>query len=111
MRDHRITILNRKKAKTSDFGLDGNGIEWENAGCVWAGLSWTKGMRAQNAGTLDVYTVVDIRMDYDAGKCCGITNRSRVKDDEGIIYQILPETYHPDRQGNTIEFRAQAIIE
>ena len=106
----RIMILNRTKAKTSDFGIDGNGIEWEESGCVWCNISWTKGMGAQNAGALDVYSVIVIRMRYDAGKCNGITNRSRVRDEEGITYQILPDTYHPDRQGNTIEFRAQAII-
>ena len=25
---HRVTIQNRKEAVTSDYGRDGNGIEW-----------------------------------------------------------------------------------
>ena len=29
MRQDRIRILNRTKAETSAFGIDGNGIEWE----------------------------------------------------------------------------------
>ena len=111
MRKDRIMILNRKKAQTSDFGIDGNGIEWEESECMWAGISWTKGMRAQNAGAIDVYGIIAVRMNYDAGMCRGISMRSRVKDSEGITYQILPETYHPDRQENTIEFRAQVVID
>ena len=110
MRKDRIMILNRKKAQTSDFGIDGNGIEWEECGCVWCDISSTKGMRAQNAGAIDVYGIIAVRMNYDAGMCRGISMRSRVKDSEGITYQILPETYHPDREENTIEFRAQAVI-
>ncbi len=110
MRKDRIVILNRKKAQTSDFGIDGNGIEWEESDFLWADVSWTKGMRAQNAGAIDVYGIIAVRMNYDAGMCRGISMRSRVKDSEGITYQILPETYHPDRQENTIEFRAQAVI-
>jgi len=110
MRDTCITILNRTKAESSEYGIDGEGIEWEETGCVWANVSWAKGMRAQNAGSLDAYTAVNIRMNYDEGKCNGINMRSRIRDDEGITYQILPDTYHPDRKGNTIEFRAQAVI-
>ena len=104
-------ILNRTKAQTSDFGIDGNGIEWEESDCLWVDVSWTKGMRAQNAGAIDVYGIIAVRMNYDAGMCRGISMRSRVKDSEGITYQILPETYHPDRQENTIEFRAQVVID
>ena len=111
MRKDRIMILNRKKAQTSDFGIDGNGIEWEETDCLWADVSGTKGMRAQNAGAIDVYGIIAVRMNYDAGKCHCISMRSRVRDSEGITYQILPDTYHPDRQENTIEFRAQVVID
>lgn len=110
MRQDRIKILNRRKAETSAFGIDGNGIEWEESDCFWVDVSWTKGMSAQNAGAIDVYGIIAVRMNYDAGKCRGISMRSRVMDSEGITYQIIPETYHPDRHANTIEFRAQAII-
>ena len=87
MRKDRIMILNRKKAQTSDFGIDGNGIEWEECGCVWCDISWTKGMRAQNAGAIDVYGIIAVRMNYDAGKCNCISMRSRVRDNEGITYK------------------------
>jgi len=105
MRKDRITILNRKKAKTSDFGLDGNGIEWEDVGCVWAAVDWAKGMRTLNAGAIDAYGVVLVRMNWN---CC-ITMRSRIRHD-GQVYQILPETFHADKRGDTIQFTAQAVV-
>ena len=100
-----VTILNRTKAKTSEFGLDGGGIDWEDAGCVFAAVSWTKGMRALNAGAIDAYGVVEVRMNWNGV----ITIRSRIRHD-GQVFQILPETFRPDRQGNTIQFLAQTIV-
>jgi head-tail adaptor len=54
---------------------------------------------------LDAYAVVVVRMRWSPD----ITCRSRIKY-EGKVYQILPETFHDDRQANTIQFTAQAII-
>lgn len=105
MRDSRVTILNRTKAETSNFGIDGNGIEWEEAGCVWANVSWVKGMRTLNAGSIDAYGVVLVRMNWN---CC-ISMRSRIRYD-GQVYQILPETYHIDKHKGTIQFNAQTIV-
>jgi len=105
MRKDCVDILNRKKAKTSDFGIDGNGIEWEETGSVWAAVDWAKGMRTLNAGAIDAYGVVMVRMNWN----CMITMRSRIRH-EGQVYQILPETYHADKQENKIQFTAQAVI-
>ena len=82
----RIKILSRKKAETSQFGIDGNGIEWEDCGCVWANVSWAKGNRAMNNGSLDVYGVENVRMLWNDK----VTMRSRIQYD-GKTYQILPE--------------------
>ena len=101
----RIMIQNRRKAETSDFGIDGNGIEWEDCCCVWAAVDWARGMRTMNAGAVDAYGVVLVRMRWH---CC-INMRSRIVH-EGVTYQILPETFHADKQENTIQFNAQAII-
>ena len=102
---HCITILNRKKAETSGFGLDGSGIEWEESGSAWAAVDWARGMRTLNAGAIDAYGVVLVRMRWN---CC-INMRSRIVH-EGTTYQVLPETFHADRQADTIQFNAQAII-
>lgn len=102
---HRVTILNRKEATDSKWGKDGSGVEWENVGTVWASVGWIKGMAAMNAGALDVYGVVMVRMRWNTL----INERSRIQHD-GKTYQILGETFHADRQENTIQFHAQQLV-
>jgi SPP1 family predicted phage head-tail adaptor len=102
---HRVTILNRTEAQQGRFGLDSAGIEFESAGEVWASVEWAKGKGAMNAGALDVYGVVMIRMRYNTI----VNERSRILY-EGKTYQIIGETFHADRQENTIQFHAQLII-
>ena len=102
---HRVTILNRTEAQQGSFGLDCAGIEFESAGTVWASVDWTRGKGAMNAGALDVYGVVIIRMRWNTI----VNERSRILYD-GKTYQIIGETFHADRQDNTIQFQAQQII-
>ena len=102
---HRVTILNRTEAQQGRFGLDSAGVEFESAGTVWASVDWTRGKGAMNAGALDVYGVVIIRMRWNTI----INERSRILYD-GKTYQIIGETFHADRQENTIQFQAQQIV-
>ena len=102
---HRVAILNRTEAQQGRFGLDSAGVEFESAGTVWASVDWTRGKGAMNAGALDVYGVVIIRMRWNTI----INERSRILYD-GKTYQIIGETFHADRQDNTIQFQAQQII-
>ena len=101
----RIMILNRTQAEMGDYGLDSSGPEWEETGCVWANVTWTKGVRSLQVGAIDAYGVIEVRMRFTP---C-ITMRSRIRH-EGITYNVLPETFHPDKQENTIQFLAQAIV-
>ena len=101
----RVTILNRKEAQQGKFGLDSAGIEWENMGCVHANVDWQRGKTAMNAGALDSYGVKIVRMRWNNI----VTERSRIQW-QGKTYQILPETFNPDRQGNTIQFLCQQIV-
>ena len=105
MRRHRVTIVNRQAAEQSKFGLDGSGIRWNDGSTVWCAVDWTKGMRALNAGSVDAYAVKEFRMDYNEE----VTMRSRVQW-MGEVYQILPETFHVDKQANTIQFQAQVVV-
>jgi head-tail adaptor len=105
LRKYRVTIQNRKEAEVGKYGLDSSGIEWEDAGTVWAAVDWAKGKTALNAGAVDAYGVVIVRMNWNGF----ITMRSRMIF-EGITYQILPDTFHPDFITNTIQFNAQAIV-
>ena len=106
MLDKRVIIQNRKKAETSSYGLDGTGIGWEDTICVWASVSWAKGMRSMNVGALDAYGMVLVRMRWN----CHVTTRSRISYD-GQVYQILPETFHADKKANTVQFNAQLVVE
>ena len=102
---HRVTILNRKDAQQGKFGLDSAGIEFEPTGTVWASVDWTRGKGAMIAGALDVYGVVIVRMRWNTI----VNERSRIEH-QGKTYQIIGETFHADRQDNTIQFQAQQIV-
>ena len=102
---HRVQILNRTEAQQGRFGLDSAGVDFEAAGTVWASVDFAKGKGAMNAGSLDVYGVVMIRMRYNTI----VNERSRILYD-GKTYQIIGETFHADRQENTIQFHAQLIV-
>lgn len=102
---YRIQVLNRTKATAGKFGLDSAGVEWTSMGCVWANVEWQKGKGGMREGALDSYAVVMIRMRWTPE----INMRSRIVY-EGDTYQIVPETFHADRQANTIQFLAQLLV-
>lgn len=101
----RIEILNRTTATTNKYGIDGGGVEWDSAGCVWADVTWAKGKTAMNAGALDAYAGILVRTRWNNI----ITMRSRIVYD-GQTYQVIPETFHADKQANTIQLNAQLIV-
>ena len=102
---NRVTILNRTEAQQGKFGLDSSGVGFETAGTVWAEVTWVRGKQAMNVGALDVYGVIMVRMRYNTI----VNDRSRVQYD-GKTYQILGDTFHAQRQDNTIQFHAQLIV-
>jgi len=101
----RVQILNRTEAQVGKFGIDSSGIEFEPAGTVWAEVTWAKGKQAMNAGALDVYGIIMVRMRYNTI----VSERSRIVHD-GKTYQILGDTFHAQRQDNTIQFQAQQVV-
>ena len=102
---NRVTILNRTEAQQGKFGLDSSGVDFETAGTVWAEVTWVRGKQAMNVGALDVYGVIMVRMRYNSI----VNDRSRVQYD-GKTYQILGDTFHAQRQDNTIQFHAQLVV-
>jgi SPP1 family predicted phage head-tail adaptor len=102
---NRVTILNRTEAQQGKFGLDSSGVEFESAGTVWAEVTWVRGKQAMNVGALDVYGVIMVRMRWNSI----VNDRSRIMYD-GKTYQILGDTFHAQRQDNTIQFHAQLIV-
>ena len=102
---HRITIQNRKAATMGKFGLDTSGPEFEDTCCIHASVDWQKGKAGIHEGALDSYGVVLVRTRWTNQ----VNERSRMVY-EGRTYQIIPETFHADRQENTVQFMAQVII-
>ena len=100
-----IIPMNRKQAETGKYGLDSAGVEWEEGPCLHANVGWAKGLRSLNAGAIDAYAVKVVRMRWTNQ----FNERSRVKFD-GKVYQILPETFNPDRRENTLQFTMQLVI-
>lgn len=100
-----VQVLNRTEATQDRYGLDASGVEFEQVACVHAFVDWAKGKTALNAGSLDAYAVVLIRMRYNTV----ITMRSRIVYNSQT-YQIIPETFHADKHNDTIQFNAQLII-
>ena len=100
-----ILVLNRKAAQSSKFGLDGDGIEWEEGDCLHCNISNAKGVSAMNAGAMDAYKIKQVRMRWTNR----INMRSRVKWHDQV-YQIIPETFHDDFHADTIQFNMQLII-
>lgn len=96
----RVAILTPTEATT--FGAT---TTYERTACVWASVTWTKGMKAMHEGALDAYDVVMVRMRYNAA----VTRYCRLEvPSEGKTYQIL--TLNADRQDNTLQITAQEII-
>ena len=102
---HKVVIQNRKNLKPGEFGLASGGIEWEDVCVVNASVEHVKGINAMREGALDVYAVKLVRMRWNSI----INERSRIVYD-GRTYEVLGETFHSDRQQNTIQFHAQVIL-
>ena len=96
----RVTILNKKDAAQTGFGET---TEYEPVACVWASVTWIKGVKALREGALDSYDTVLIRMRWNNI----VTRDSRLQHD-GVTYQI--QSLHRDRQDNTLQVTATEIV-
>ena len=95
---YRVTILNKQVA--SGFGET---TSYQPAATVWADITWNKGVKALREGALDAYDTVLIRMRYNDV----VTRDSRLQHG-GVTYQI--QSFHADRQANTIQITATEIV-
>ena len=95
---HRVTILNKQVA--AGFGET---TSYQNAGTVWADITWSKGVKALREGALDAYDTVVVRMRWNNI----VTRDSRLQYD-GVTYQI--QSLHADKQDNIIQITATEIV-
>ena len=96
----RVMIRNKKSPTEQTFG---DTTTYEDAGCVWANVTWSKGVKALHEGALDAYDTVLIRMRWNT-----IVSRDSQLVYDGVTYQIM--SLHADRQDNTIQITATEIV-
>ena len=71
--------------------------------CIWASVTWNKGMKAMREGALDAYDTVMVRTRWNP-----FLTRDCFIGFEGRIYQIM--SYNADRMDNTIQITAQEMV-
>ena len=98
--NHRVVILNKKDADKLGFGET---PKFEPVCCVWANVTWTKGVRALREGALDAYDTVMIRMRWN-----NIVTRDSLLECMGVTYQI--QSLHADYQDNIVQITATEVI-
>ena len=101
----KIIPLTRKAAVVGKYGVDSAGVQWTEGPCLHAWVTWAKGMRAMNAGALDAYAIKQVRMRWTNV----FDERARIKFN-GKTYQIMPETFNPNRREDTLQFNMQLIV-
>lgn len=96
--NHRVLVRNKKEAQ--GFG---DTTVYEDTGCVWANVTFSKGVKALHEGALDAYDTVLFRMRWNT-----LVKRDSQLVYEGAVYQII--SFHADRLDNTIQITAQEIV-
>lgn len=99
MLKYRIMILNKVLPTQADFGET---TQYEVKSCVWADVTWSKGVKALREGALDAYDTIMVRMRYNAI----VTRDSRLLIN-GITYQI--QSLHADQQQNIVQITATEV--
>ena len=95
-----VAILKKKDAGEKAFGEK---TEYETVACVHANVTWKKGQKSLNEGALDSIDTVLIRMRWNT-----LVRRDSQLVYDGVTYQI--QSFHADRQDNTIQITATEIV-
>lgn len=98
--NHRIMILNKVLPAQGEFGET---TQYVVQSCVWANVTWSKGVKALREGALDAYDTIMVRMRYNTV----VSRDSRLLID-GVTYQI--QSLHRDYQDNTIQITATEVV-
>lgn len=97
----RVMILNKVLPTQGEFGET---TQYEVKSCVWAQVTWSKGVKALREGALDAYDTIMVRMRYNSV----VSRDSRLLID-GVTYQI--QSMHRDYQDNTIQITATEVVQ
>lgn len=102
MLNHRITFARRVKAEAGQTGLDSGGIKYQVVTTVSAGVSFKKGSRSLNNGTVEDYDILMFRLRWrgDIDRWCLVMYH-------GSWYQI--ESFNDDYIDNKIQITAREM--
>ena len=103
MLKHRIMILNKVLPTQGEFGET---TQYEVKSCVWADVTWSKGVKALREGALDAYDSVIFRLNFSGNVAKKITRESLIEM-HGKVYQI--QSLNEDHIENKIIIRATEI--
>ena len=95
-----VAILKKKDLGERAFGAK---TEYEQVACVHANMTWKKGQKSLNEGTLDAQDTVMFRMRWN-----NIITRDCLLECEGVRYQI--QSLHADRHEDTLQITATEIL-
>lgn len=95
-----VTIYNKREPDKVKFGEK---VKYEAICIVHAGITWKKGQKALNEGSLDAQDTVMFRMRWN-----NIVKRDSLLQHEGVTYQI--QSLHADRQDDTIQITATEMV-
>lgn len=96
----RVTILNKVAPDQRAFGEK---TTYEPVMTVHADVTWKKGQRALNEGSLDAQDTVMVRMRWN-----NRVTRESLLEHDGVTYQI--QSLHADRREDTIQITATEIV-
>ena len=96
----RVAILKKKDPGDRAFGAK---TEYEQVACVHANVTWKKGQKSLNEGSLDSIDTVMFRMRWN-----NIVDRDCLLECEGVTYQI--QSLHADQYENTLQITATEIV-
>lgn len=107
--NQRVVVRNRAHTvngeivdAAGEFGMNSAGVVYEVAGCVWANVTWSRGVKSIREGALDAYDTIMVRCRWTPI----LTRESRLEID-GATYII--QSFHADRKENTIQVTAQEM--
>lgn len=98
--NRRVMILGKVTPTQAGFGET---TAYDVKSCVWANVTWSKGVKALREGALDAYDTIMVRMRYNSI----VTRDSRLLID-GVTYQI--QSLHADIPQNIVQITATEVI-
>lgn len=99
----RVTVLNRLPNITTGYGVTTS--YYTPVATIWAGVDWTRGIRAMREGALDAYDTFMIRCGYHSF----LTRESRLMLDDGRVLQL--DSFHSERRSDTVQATATELID